>query len=58
MLGYLYLLGLKNTVLEEPNSQEERAADNKKKADAYAELIQLLDKSLSLIMRDAPDIGR
>lgn len=59
MLGYLHLLGLKNTVLGEPNSQEERAADNKKNADAYAELIQVLDdKSLSLIMREAPDNGR
>jgi len=54
VLGHLHLIGLKTTVLGEPNSQEQRAADVKKNADAYAEMIQLLDdKSLSLIMRDA-----
>lgn len=58
LLGYLHLLGLKNTVLKEPESEEERAADGKN-ADAYAELIQFLDdRSLSLIMREAPDNGR
>lgn len=59
VLGHLHLLGLKNTILREPNSEAEIAADGKKNADAYAELIQLLDdKSLSLIMRDAPDNAR
>lgn len=59
VLGYLHLLGLRDTVLKEPNSEAEVAADGKKNADAYAELIQFLDdKSLSLIMRDAPDNGR
>lgn len=59
VLGHLHLLGLKDTVIREPNSEAEIAADGKKNADAYAELIQLLDdKSLSLIMRDAPDNAR
>ncbi|XP_028297264.1 zinc finger protein 761-like [Gouania willdenowi] len=58
VLGHLHLIGLKDTVLREPNGAPE-IADGKKNADAYAELIQLLDdKSLSLIMRDAPDNGR
>lgn len=59
MLGHFHLLGLKDTVLGEPRTPEQTAADPKKNADAYAEMIQLLDdKSLSLIMRDAPDNGR
>lgn len=59
VLGHLHLLGLKNTVLREPNSEAEVAADVAKNVDAYAELIQLLDdKSLSLIMREASDNGR
>ncbi|XP_070404387.1 uncharacterized protein [Nothobranchius furzeri] len=59
VLGHLHLLGLKNTILREPNGEAEVAADGKKNADAYAEMIQFLDdKSLSLIMRDAPDNGR
>lgn len=59
VLGYLHLSGLKNTVLGEPNTEEERATDSKKNADACAELIQLLDdKSLSLVMREAADDGR
>ncbi len=42
-----------------PNGKDEVAADGKKNANAYAELIQRLDdKSLSLIMRDAPDNAR
>ena len=59
MLGHFHLLGLKDTVLGEPRSEAERAADPKKNADAYAEMILLLDdKSLSLIMRDASNDGR
>ena len=59
MLGQFHLLGLKNTVLREPATAEETAADEKKNADAYAEMILLLDdKSLSLVMRDAPNDGR
>lgn len=59
MLGYLHLNGLKDTVLREPTSEREIAADAGKNADAYAELILLLDdKSLSLVMRDAPNEGR
>lgn len=53
MLGHFHLSGLKDTVLEEPQSEAEIAADAKKNAGAYAELILLLDdKSLSLVMRD------
>ncbi|KAI5621190.1 hypothetical protein C0J50_19125 [Silurus asotus] len=59
MLGHFLLSGLKDTVLREPQSETEIAADAKKNADAYAELILLLDdKSLSLFMRDAPNDGR
>ncbi len=59
MLGHLHLLRLKNMVLREPTSQDEVVADGKKNTDAYAELIQLLDdKSLSLIMKYAPDNAR
>lgn len=59
MLGHLHLLGLKNTVLREPDGEAKVAADGKKNADAYAKLIQILDDmSLLLIMRDAPDNAR
>ncbi len=59
MLGHFHLSGLKDTVLREPVSEAEIAADENKNADAYAELILLLDdKSLSLVMRDAPNNGR
>lgn len=59
MLGHFHLLGLKNTVLGVPTTEAEVAADTKKNADAYAEMILLLDdKSLSLIMRDAANDGR
>ena len=60
MLGQFHLLGLKDTVLSltEPTG-DQRDAYVKKNADAYAEMILLLDdKSLSLIMRDAPNDGR
>lgn len=59
MLGHFHLLGLKDTVLEEPATEADIAEDPEKNADAYAELILLLDdKSLSLVMRDAPNNGR
>lgn len=59
MLGHFHLIGLKHTVLGEPRTEAERAADDKKNADADAEMILLLDdKSLSLVMRDAADDGR
>lgn len=59
-LGQLCLLGLKKTILHEPNEGEDGAeGDAEKNEKAYAELIQLLDdKSLSLVMRDAADNGR
>ncbi|XP_057679455.1 uncharacterized protein LOC130907930 isoform X2 [Corythoichthys intestinalis] len=56
MLGHFHLIGLKKTVLVGPTTEAERENDEMKNADAYAEMIQLLDdKSLSLIMRDAPN---
>ncbi|XP_057681101.1 uncharacterized protein LOC130909053 [Corythoichthys intestinalis] len=59
MLGHFHLIGLKKTVLVGPTTEAERENDEMKNADAYAEMIQLLDdKSLSLIMRDAPNDGR
>lgn len=59
MLGHFHLSRLKDKVLKEPQSEAEIAADAKKNADAYAELFLLLDdKSLSLVMRDAPNNGR
>ena len=61
-LGYLRLKKLSKTILSSlpadagPTQREEDAVKN---ADAYAELIQLLDdKSLSLIIRDAANDGR
>lgn len=54
-------LGLKDTILTEPTSEEaeELLDDAGKNAEAYAELIQFLDdKSLSLVMRKAADDGR
>ncbi|KAJ8391909.1 hypothetical protein AAFF_G00083800 [Aldrovandia affinis] len=57
-MGHLRLQKLKNTILEEPTSDDARelAADEEKNAEAYAELIQFLDdKSLSLVMREAAD---
>ena len=56
-LGHLRLQGLKETILTEPETEDED--DVAKNEEAYAELIQFLDdKSLSLVMREAPDDGR
>lgn len=44
------MLGLKNTVLKEPATEEETSADSQKNDDPYAEIIQLFDDK---IMRDA-----
>lgn len=56
MLGHFHLLGLKDTVLGERTTEEQRASDNKRNADTYVELIQQLDdKSLSWIIKDVPD---
>lgn len=54
------MLGLKKTILHEPDEGEDGAEkDAEKNEEAYAELIQLLDdKSLSVVMRDAADDGR
>ena len=61
-LGHMRLLGLKDTLLNEPDSDDEDddiENDRKKNEEVYAEIIQFLDdKSLSLIMRDATDNGR
>lgn len=58
-LGHLHILKLKETILREPMSDEQRAQDNQKNADCYAELIRLIDdKSLSLIRHEAEDDGR
>lgn len=52
LLGHFRLQGLKATILCKGDFEE-------KNAEAYAELIQFLDdKSLSLVMREAPDDGR
>ena len=60
-MGHLRLQGLKETILTAPTSDDENvlAEDAAKNEEAYAELIQFLDdKSLSLVMREAPDDGR
>ncbi|RVE68126.1 hypothetical protein OJAV_G00088600 [Oryzias javanicus] len=58
-LGYLHSLKLKETILTEPVTEEQLAADRSKNADCYAELIRLIDdKSLSLIRHEAADKGR
>ncbi|KAL3970576.1 acetylserotonin O-methyltransferase [Sarotherodon galilaeus] len=59
-LGYLRLLGLRATILDEPGESDEDDKDlDDKNEVAYAELIQVLDdRSLSLVMRDAKDDGR
>ena len=60
-MGHLRLQGLKETILTVPETDDEDAllADAAKNEEAYAELIQFLDdKSLSLVMREAPDDGR
>ncbi|TWW67383.1 hypothetical protein D4764_02G0004240 [Takifugu flavidus] len=52
------LLGLKETLLNEP-AADNVEADILKNEESYAEMIQFLnDKSLSLIMREAADNGR
>lgn len=57
MLAHLRLQGLKDTILYEPEEGDQN--DYEKNEEAYAELIQFLDdKSLSLVMREAPDDGR
>ena len=56
-LGYMRLQKLYDVVI--PKENEENEPDEGKKAEAFAELIQLLDdRSLSLIIRDAKDDGR
>ena len=61
-LGHLRLQKLKDTILNAPQAPVEASVleeDTAKNAEAYAELIQFLDdKSLSLVMREAPDDGR
>ena len=60
-LGHMRLQGLKETILTVPTTQDadELEEDEKNNENAYAELIQFLDdKSLSLVMREAPDDGR
>ena len=53
------LLGLKDTLLNDPDSDDDIENDRKKNEEVYAEIIQFLDdRSLSLIMRDATDNGR
>lgn len=56
-MGHLWLKGLKDTILQEPDDGAEDSEE--KNVEAYVELIQLLDdKSLSLVMRYAADSGR
>lgn len=64
-LAHLELRGLSATIKEEPQIGEGedanalRAADVARNAQAYAELVQVLDnKSLSLVMREAAGDGR
>lgn len=60
-LGHLRLQGLKEAILRVPvtEDEEELLRNEAKNEEAYAELIQFLDdKSLSLVMREAPDDGR
>jgi DNA-dependent RNA polymerase auxiliary subunit epsilon len=61
-LGYLRLKKLSDTILTavNPDAEDEVIrADAAKNADAFAELIQVLDdRSLSLVIRDAVDDGR
>ena len=56
-MGHLRLQGLKGIITTEPEGveTEEEVASN---TEAYAELIQFLDKSLLLVMREAADDGR
>lgn len=55
--GHLRLQELTDIILYDPYEDDE--TDEEKNAEAYADLIQFLDdKSLSLIMREAPDNGR
>ena len=60
-LGYLRLKKFSETILTPlaaDASEEIRAADSMKNADAFVELIQYLDdRSLSLVIRDAPNDG-
>ena len=54
-LEHMRLLKLKDTILPPDDKEPDKA----KNADCYAELIQCLDdKSLALVMRDAPDDGQ
>ncbi|TWW61432.1 hypothetical protein D4764_04G0000780 [Takifugu flavidus] len=58
LLAHMRLLGLKETLLNEP-AADNVEADILKNEEPYAEMIQFLDdKSLSLIMREAADNGR
>ena len=62
-LAHMELRGLREVILEDPQTEEEDevalAEDEAKNGEAYAELVQCLDnKSLSLIMRDAKRDGR
>ncbi|TWW54261.1 hypothetical protein D4764_0182720 [Takifugu flavidus] len=58
LLAHMRLLGLKETLLNEP-AADNVEADILKNEESYAEMIQFLDdKSLSLIMREAADNRR
>ena len=61
-LGYLRLKKLSDTIqtpLADDASEDHIRADTTKNADAFAELIQVLDdRSLSLIIRDAVNDGQ
>ncbi len=61
-LGYLRLKNLSETILTlfaADASEETRAADSVKNADAFAELVLYLDdRSLSLVIRDVANDGR
>lgn len=58
LLAHMRLLGLKETLLNEP-AADNVGADILKNEESYAEMIEFLDdKSLSLIMREAADNGR
>ena len=59
LLGYMNLQGLKKTILPRHGSVEDPDDHATKNEMAYSELVMLLDeKSLSMIIIDAPDDGR
>lgn len=56
--GFMRFQKLCNVFVKSPSEKEDKAPDEVKKANAFAKLVQCLDNSLTLVIREARDDGR